>query len=507
MISNTKEQIERGIRSRLLVLALLIFSVATLRAEIENTNTLNLSLDDCVTMALEKNLDIRIRLIQPEIDEFSLAGARGAYDPSFAFSASQRFNASPGSSDPNSVLFGRGSDTFTERFAPTIDGKLPFGTTYSLGGSLRRQSGTSFTSHQYNSDLSLNLRQPLLKNFMIDGDRQTIAVNKRSLKISELQLRHQLMRTINSVEQSYFELLFRRDNVRVREASLRLAEQLLSDNRRRVELGAMAPLEEKQAESQVAARKSDLLSARASLDTEMNRLKALLSDEFSSWSMAWIEPKDKLLAVVHPFDIQQSWSEGMMARPDLLQSKESLERQDIVLRYRKNQLLPSLDLQLTYGHTGLGTDVGGGLIGIRTGTGQNYSYGLVLRIPFSNKIAKNSYRASRKQKEKLILQHKQLEQQVIIEIDNAVKAARTSYLQIEATREARLYAEAALEAEQKKYLNGKSTSFVVLQLQRDLTAARSNEIRSLADYNKSLSVLWLSEGSTLRRRSLNVEVK
>jgi outer membrane protein TolC len=494
-------------RPKYLVILLLLILAPVGRAEIDYTNSLSLSLDDCIAMALEKNLDIRIRRLQPDIDTFSLESSLGAYDPSLALSASQRFNASPGSSDPNSTRFGTGSDTYSERFSPTIDGRLPIGTSYSLGGALFRQSGTFFPTHQYSSDLTLSVTQPLLKNFLIDANRRTIQVNKRTLKISELVFRHQMMRSISAVEQAYYELLFQRDNVTVQKASLRLAEQLLAENRRKVELGAMAPLEEKQAQSQVAARKADLLSATVNLDAQMNRLKALLSDEFGDWARAQIEPLDRLLAVVHPFAIQTSWKEGLDSRPDLLQSKEILERQNIVLRYNKNQLLPSLDLQLTYGHSGFGTDTFGGLDGIRTGSGQTYSYGLVLRIPFSNKVAKNSYRASRKTKERMVLEHKQLEQQIIVEIDNAVKSARTSYQRIEATREARLYAEAALEAEQKKYLNGKSTSFFVLQLQRDLTAARSTEIRSLADYNKSLSTLWLSEGSTLRRRSLEVVVE
>lgn len=474
------------------------------RADVSYTNTISLSLDHCIEMALENNLDILIRRLQPEIDRFNLRSSYGVYDPSLALSASQRFTASPGASDPNSTRFGTGSDTYAERFSPTIDGQTPIGTTYSLGGALVRQSGTFFPSHQYNSDLTLSVTQPLLKNFLIDNNRRTIAINRKTLRIDELALLHQIMRTVSAVEQAYYDLVYRRDDVAVQEASLRLAEQLLAENKRKVELGAMAPLDEKQAESQVAARKADYLAAMVSLDSQMNTLKSLLSSEFGDWSLVRIEPSDKLLAIAQSLSIQESWNSGMEQRPDLLQSKETLDRQDIVLRYNKNQLLPSLDLQLTYGHNGFGTDLSSGLSGIQTGAGQGYSYGLVLRIPFSRISERNNYRASRKEKQRLLLTHKQLEQQIIVEIDNAVKSSRNAYQRIQATREARLYAEAALDAEQKKYQNGKSTSFFVLQLQRDLTAARSTEIQSLADYNKSLSTLWLSEGTTLKRRKLDV---
>jgi outer membrane protein len=312
------------------------------------------------------------------------------------------------------------------------------------------------------------------------------------------------MRTITAVEQAYYELIFRRENILVQETSLRLAEQLLAENRRKVELGAMAPLDEKQAESQVAARRADLLSARVEYETQVNNLKGLLSDDYGAWAAVALEPTDKLLAVAQTFDLQASWRTGLEQRPDLLQSRQFLERQDIVLRFSRNQLLPSLDLRLTYGHNGFGSNLGGGFDGIRTGAGQAYSYGVVLTIPFSNKVAKNNYRASRLEKERLLLSYKQTEQQIIVEIDNAVRAASTAYARIEATRQARLYADAALDAEEKKLVNGKSTSFFVLQLQRDLTAARLSELRALADFNRAVSNLRLSEGSTMQAHNLDV---
>jgi len=458
------------------VFSVMIFCVSNVEGQIEYANSRPLTLDDCIAEALAKNLDIRTRRIQPRMDELSIGSSLGAYDPSFTLSANQSFNASPGSSDPNSRLFGTGSDTTTESFGPGINGLLPYGTRYRLDGRLRRQSGTVFPSFQYNSDITASVTQPLLRNFMIDSPRRTIAVAKRTLKINELVLSHQIMRTVNSVEKAYYELVYARENVLVQDSSLQLAEKHLRETRRRVELGALAPLDQTQAESQAAARRADLLSAQVQLDTRMNALKGLLSDDFALVADVKFDPTDKLLAVVHQFDTQDSWVRGLERRPDLLQSKESLERQKIVLRYNKNQILPSLDLQLSYGHNGFGTDLPGGLDGIRTGSGQAYSYGLVLTIPFSNRTAKNNYRSSRLEKQRLLLSHKQLEQQIIIEIDNALKAARNAYQRIDATREARRYAEAASEAEEKKFANG----------------------------NNTLADLWLNEGMTLERRGVVV---
>ena len=459
-------------------------------------------------MALDKNLDIQIRRLQPTIDLYNLDATRGYYDLTFNLNATHRFNSSPGSPDPNSALFGKNSDSFTESYGPSFTQQLGTGGRVTLNGDLIRRSGSSFTKgYNYSTDAGLSLTQPLLKNAWIDSTRQTILVNKHTLKIDELALRNQVMTTVNSVQQAYFELVFARDNVRVQEASLGLAEKLLADNKRRVEVGALAPLDEKQSESQVAARRSDLISARRDLEIQVNNLKNLIGDDFGAWATTALEPADKLLALAQTLNVQDSWRHSLALRPDLQQAREQIERQNIVLRYNHNQLFPSLDLTLTYGHNGIGQTLPTGLNGIQRGDNQFYSYGFVLSFPLSNRTAKNNYKSGKLTKELLLLEFKRLEQGIIVEIDNAVKQAQTAYEKIEATRQARLYAEAALDAEQKKLENGKSTSFFVLQLQRDLSAARSAEIRALADYNKSLSTLSKSEGTTLEKANIGLEFK
>ena len=136
-----------------------------------------------------------------------------------------------------------------------------------------------------------------------------------------------------------------------------------------------------------------------------------------------------------------------------------------------------------------------------------WSGGAQLTFPLGNTGARNNYKLAKATKDQIVLQLKQLEQTVMIQIENAIAVARTSFQRVDATREARLYAEAALDAEQKKLESGKSTSFVVLQLQKDLTAARSAEIRALADYNEALAQLSFQEGSTLERRRVTLQGK
>jgi outer membrane protein len=133
-----------------------------------------------------------------------------------------------------------------------------------------------------------------------------------------------------------------------------------------------------------------------------------------------------------------------------------------------------------------------------------YFYGGRLVVPLGNGAARNRYKSTRAAREQSLLALKKQEQDIMIQIDNHVKLAQANFERIGATREAREYAEAALAAEQKKLENGKSTSFVVLQLQRDLTEARSDEISALVQYKRSLASLAQAEGSTLERDKIDL---
>jgi len=136
-----------------------------------------------------------------------------------------------------------------------------------------------------------------------------------------------------------------------------------------------------------------------------------------------------------------------------------------------------------------------------------YTYGAKITVPLGNVGPRNQYKSTKATLQQVTLQLKQFEQNVLVEIDNAVKQAQSNYQSVEATKQARIYAEAALDAEEKTYAVGKATTFDVLQYQNNLTAARSAEIRALANYNEALVNLAAQEGSTLERNNINIEAK
>jgi outer membrane protein TolC len=488
-------------------------SVAVAQGEPPATRTI--SMQDCIQQALEKNLDLQIERFNPQLSQYDIAVAQAGYDPMFKFSGQQNYSETGGQSfDPVTGLPSLGSKTYQNTFSSSIDGLLPWGLTYNLyGNNLTDSWGKTRGTNSFENTtggIGIGMAQPLLKNFWIDQTRLNIRVAKNRFNYNTAGLQMRIMDTVTSVENAYYDLVAAIENVKVRELALELADRLLSENKKRVEVGALAPLDEKQAESQVASARADLLTARQQLASQQNVLKSLLTDDYQKIHDVSLSPSQGLAAVPQEFSLQQSWSKGMTQRPDLQQVKLDLERQGLQLKYDYNQLFPQLDLVGSYGY-GAGSvttvEFSDAFSDIANQSYPNYSFGAVLSIPLSNKAARNNYKAGKLSVKQALLSVKKMEQGIMTEIDNAIITAQASYERVGATRAASSYADDALKAEQKKLENGKSTSFVVLQLQKNLTDARSQEITALAEYNKSLAALSLAEGSTLTRQNISIQVK
>jgi len=381
--------------------------------------------------------------------------------------------------------------------------------TYQLDGNASRTYHSALlTNDNSGGQIGVTLDQPLLNNFWIDQTRLNIRVSKNRLQYSEQGLRLQVITSVTAVENAYYELIYAKEYVQVQQEALALAQTQLDQDRQRVQIGTLAQLDVQQDEAQVATSKANLIAAQYTLVTDQNTLKNLLTDQYANWHDTDIQPTETITnAPLQLFNLQDSWSKGMTQRPDLLQYRLNVEQQGIQLKYLYNQIFPSLDLIGTYGYNGTGEEFRDTFNQFGEGSRPFYSYGVQFSTPLSNVGPRNTYKAGKVTMQQLLLQLKQFEQTVMVGIDNAVKNAQSTYESVSATRQARIYAEAALDAEQKKYAVGKSTTLAVLILQNTLTADRGQEIRALANYYESLANLAQEEGSTLERNRINIEVK
>lgn len=467
-----------------------------------------LTMDEAVELALEQNLSLRVERINPRIQDEVVDQARAVWLPVVFGGASYNNADSP----PDSFLSGSSDTLKTDFFSANtgVQQALPWGASYqvSFDGS-RSTSNNIFNTFnpRVRSNLNLTYSQPLLRNREIDGNRQQLLISRNNRQISDFDLRSTVVTTIRNVRNAYVDLSFARANLRVQEQSLELARQTLRDNRTRVEVGTMAPIDIIEAEAEVARNEENVIVAEAQITQAEDRLRALVFDPGTPdfWRLS-IETTEEPPAVDPvDIDVEAAIATALGRRTDLLSARKSLESTEVNLRYLRNQLLPQVNLQVDYGTTGLagkqtirepGFPPGDILEVLNRGFGSavtdvfgldypTWTLGVQVNYPLGKSAAKASLARTELQHQQARLQLQNLELQVGTQIRDVVRTLQTAQKRLAATRSALALAEKRLEAEQKKFGVGMSTSFLVFQAQRDLALARSNELRAAVDYYKA----------------------
>ena len=494
-------------------------AIAQTNPTLEATNLLagarRMSLQDCIQQALTHNFDVQIQRYNPEISLYNLRGVYSGWDPTFSFSGQHEYSVQPPTLNSQNLLIPSATSTGNS-FDGSLSGLLPWGFQYSLQtvSPIEQRHGVNFGGttnvvaepfQSSSGSVELQMTQPILKNFWIDSTRLKIKQGKNTLQYSEEGFRQQLITSVTAVANAYYELIFALENLKVQEEALELSQTQLDQDKQRLAIGTLAQLSVSQDQSQVAQNRANVIAAQSTLETDQNTLKNLITDNYSQWHAVDIQPSETLNAPLVLFNLEDSWSRGMTQRPDLLQARLNVEKQGIQLKFDVNQLFPELDLIGTYGYNGAGAYYDNTFTELRQGNSPFYTAGAQISLPLGNVGPRNTYKSDKVTKKQLLVTLKQLEQTILVDIDNAVKTAQSDYESVDATRQARIYAEQALDAEQKTYSVGKATTFEVLTYQNNLTAARGQEIRALANYEESLANLAAAEGSTLDKLNITVQ--
>jgi outer membrane protein TolC len=469
--------------------------------------TRRLSIDDAVQLALEQNLAIQVERFNPQIQDLGIAQARSAWTP--AVSTTVRTDSADNPS--NSFLSGGQEKVSDDNLSHNIfvQQQLPWGGNYSAAWNSSRTTTTNLFSNfdpVLRSNLDFTYVQPLLRNFGIDTARQQLLISRKNREISDIQLRDTVVTTVRNVKNAYWELVYARASLAVAQQSLELARESLRNNRTRVQVGTMAPIDIVEAEAEVARNDESVIVAEAGIDRAEDQLRALILDPSTPdfWTTR-LEPTDAPDVQLRPMDIDAAVRTALGQRTDLREARATLEASDINIRYFRNQTLPDINLQADYGITGLGGTRlirGEGFPGAVIGSDarsfgsvlgdllQNdfpsWTLSLTVGYPIGTSTAEANHARARLQYSQAQTQIRNLELQVGTQIRDFGRQVNTNVKRVEATRSSRQLAERRLEAEQKKFSVGMSTSFLVFQAQRDLAQARNNELRAMLDYNQSL---------------------
>ena len=475
----------------------------------------DLTLDDAVQRALERNLDIAVQRINPLVQDMEVATANAAFLPfaSSGFGVNQR-------TSPNRTLFDggglRGANIINEQ------GNYDLGVVQRMkwgGGqydvtwnSTRFETTSIFTTFNpsFGANMTLNYTQPLLRGFRTDPQRTQLVVQRINRDISDIDLEATIVNTLANVRLAYWELVYARAAVDVQRQALELAEQLVRDNRARVEIGTLAPIDVVQAQSEAALRRQLLAQAVQTLRTNELALKQLIvggtSDEL--WD-AEIHPTDEPQIDAPPIDLDEAIRGALERRTDISRVRQQIDINDAQVDNLRNSTLPALDVVGSYQLTGQGGPrlvpsgssfeaLFGGAGGVIPGGYGDaldnivdadypfWSVQLQMTYPLGQSADKAAYERARLQRQQNEAQLRRTELQVAGEVTNAAIQIEAIQERIEAAIAARELAEEQLRAEESKFEVGLSTNFLVLQMQRELAFAQDVELRAIFDYQRAL---------------------
>jgi len=490
-----------------LTAAAMLFAQAPVTPGAVAPATLNLTVDDAVKMALDHNPDLSAARIDPQIGDTQVAAAVGAFRPVFNTGFQQNNQLQP----PSSFLI----PTATRNDATTsnvgLAQKLPwYGTSYSVSWNAVRTDSNSILN-SYNplvqSGLALSVSQPLIRDLSIDNARQQVSTSRNDRDIAGTRMRETLVQTTANVKRAYWGLVTAIANVDSRKSVLELAQELVRVNKAKVDVGQSPPLDLVAAEAEVAADKEQVIIAETAVKVVEDQLRTLIFDtsDRSVWSVK-VDPIDSPPVGLAAPDLEAAVTNAMRDRADLARSRKEIDNARVSVKFTDNQRLPDVRVNASYLSNGLGgtqvlrsdgfpgtvigsgasTDFGSVLNQLFTGKYSSWAVGVSVNYPIGQSVEQANFARAK-------LEHAQSEERLRSAEARAVQQVRDAWWKIEmnakrieTTRAARDLAEQRLDAERKRFDVGMSTSFLVIQAQRDLAEAKTSELTAILGYDLAL---------------------
>lgn len=552
---------------------------------------LHVSVEDVIELALENNLDIAVGRYNIAYSHTDLLRTKGGGAPrgfSGSFSSSALYSGAVGSGVSASIspvststggasggasaiqlgggtfdptaFFSMGWNQNLTPLGTTVVTGVPYeynqGTSYFTGIQQEFQTGTSYQvvmggqrydnnaltdafNPQVLTELAVGFTQPLLNGFGRRVNSLFIRIAKNDEKAADSIFRQQVITTLGTVLNAYWDYLSDKENVSVREQSMAYSQKLLDDNKKQVEIGTLAPISVVQAESELASDQQALIVAQTTLQQQGELIKTALAKKVEGDLIpAQIDTVDKL-PEPRPEDVPSMEEALQLAyanRPELEQTELNLRDEDYNLAARRNALLPSLNLFGTYAATGLSghqavcapgqaalasycevgpqtvvapsaittNGVSQALTETLQGRYTNYSVGLNLSIPIRNRQAQADMARALLERRQLETQMQQSKNNIAQQVRTAVIGVIQAKAQINAAQKAVIYARQTLEAEQKKFSLGESTVFLVIQMQRDLATQQGNEVTARSAYAKAITAYQQQTGTLLKEYNIEM---
>jgi HAE1 family hydrophobic/amphiphilic exporter-1 len=508
-----------------------------------------LTLREAITMALENNKDIEVTRENVRIAEFDLQSARGVYEPRFT---GQTYYER--ATVPNISFF---SPQITKTTTSSLVGNVgfqafvpKFGTILNATVSNQRAASdnpVSIISPQYNTSFNFSVTQPILRGRSFDQNRRTIEIAKRNLSLTDTQFRQRSIETIANVQRAYWDLTYALRNLEVQRDTVKDAKDQLEHNRRLVDEGQLAPIDIVAAETQVANFEQAVYEALNTVTQAENNLKNLIAQSKNDllWSASLV-PVDPVDLDAPATSLPEALEAALQNRPELELNQTQKDINEIDRRFYREQTKPQIDLVASYTSAGVGGSLNPNftnpllgncdvipvpqqctiaqqnqqiLLQNVGGAGTTFTDILVNRYPTvrvgvqfnlplnGNKAAKAQLGRSLVEGERLQTQREQLEQNIQVDVRNALQSVRTAEARLRSAAISRENSQKQYESEQRKLDAGQSDIYKVLERQTALATARSSELRAQTELNKAIADLQRATGNSLKANNVEARLR
>lgn len=475
---------------------LLYFGCYVVQAE-----TKPLSLDDAIELALENNQDLKVSAYTPQIARANLLSAYGQFDPVLALTRTSAEVETPGT-----YAFQSRPLIQTDNYGISLTGLLPWGLSYSLGATVESVRGTiNNSTSNYDSFAGVSVTQPLLRDFGFNANLRNIHVARANRGISLWQHQQIVIDIVTQVIYAFNSLQQAHDNFLIAQLSRDLAAQLLEENQKRRHIGSTSDADVTQARARVASREEAVLIAERNVCDLEYQLRQLLGhvDPTPTEAMLTIVKLEPAAEIkVNP---ARDYQKALELRPDYQAAKLGIKIDLANERYHRNQLLPRVDFIGYYGYSGLDHSFPVSRSQVRNREARAYSAGIAVSVPVTFSKERGAARAAylaRLQSDADLLR---FEQDIAVRVAKAAGQIETTRQRVIATEIALNLAQQSLNAEQKRFNAGTSSTYLVLQQQELLASAQNSKARALADQRRALAAYEREIGTTLKQHRITTE--
>ena len=473
---------------------------------------LRLSLQDAIISTLMNNTDVRLQELNVENSKFSLLSAHSPFDPSLQ----GNFNSLRLVSPANSQLQGAATPNaltqitqlnYTQLFETGTNVLVGFDST-----KLSTNNANNFVNPSISSTLTFQITQPLLRNRWLSANRAPLIIARRNLRISRANFEAQVSDSILNLVTQYWNVVEARGNLDVAQKSQDAAEASYKLDKRKLELGALPPLDIYRSESQLASRRVFTIQS----EYELKRAEDLLRTTLGTMTDPFLRALDLELTELPAhdeellnIDQETALKEALEGRPEMEAQRQALANDDTGIRFAHNNLLPDLRFGATYSGNGLSGSPGGGFgdsLNQTFGFGfPSYGVTLSLNLPIRNRAAQAELGKALVSRRHDLYSDRQLREQITLEVSNAVHLLEQAKLSLAASLEARDLSRKNLTAAQRKHELGSEEVFFVLEAQTEVAQAESSVLQAQAEYQVAVAALQHATGKLLQPYRIQID--